>query len=123
MSKHYGQTLERIVRRNNYSISELARLAKVNRRSVYNWFNQENLRAEIILKVGCALRYDFSSEFPELFSPDDFRRAFQQKGSVLTERLEEEKKEIHYWKDKYLSLLEEYNKALMRRIEKVGSHL
>ncbi|MDB5019809.1 MAG: hypothetical protein JWQ28_936, partial [Pedobacter sp.] len=46
MSKHYGQILERAIRRNGNSISDVARLLNINRRSVYNWFNQAQLRPE-----------------------------------------------------------------------------
>jgi len=53
MDKHYGQIVELIIRKKGYSISELARLSYVNRRSVYNWFNQKYLKPEIIYRIGC----------------------------------------------------------------------
>ncbi|MFC6100036.1 hypothetical protein [Olivibacter domesticus] len=112
MEKHYGEVIERTVRRNGYSISALARSMKVNRRSIYNWFKQPKFKEEIIFKIGCALKYDFSTEFPELFASEEFQKAFNYNPSQLTELLTEERDKINYWKDKYINLLEEYNQIL-----------
>jgi len=112
MNKHYGEIIERTIRRNGYSISELARLTKVNRRSLYNWFNQPKFKPDIIFKIGCALKHDFSIEFPELFSTEDFQRAFANSKLMDAEVLAEEIEKINYWKDKYINLLEEYNTML-----------
>jgi len=115
MDKHYGEIIERTIRRNGYSISELARLTKVNRRSIYNWFNQPKFKPDIIFKIGCALKHDFSNEFPELFSADDFQQAFANSKLINTEILAEEIEKINYWKNKYINLLEEYNHMLAVR--------
>ncbi|MFC6099783.1 helix-turn-helix domain-containing protein [Olivibacter domesticus] len=121
MDKHYGEIIERTIRRNGYSISELARLTKVNRRSIYNWFNQPKFKPDIIFKIGCALKHDFSVEFPELFSTEDFQRAFANSKLINTEILVEEIEKINYWKDKYIGLLEEYNHMLsLRSINKLS---
>ncbi|HWV73125.1 MAG TPA: helix-turn-helix transcriptional regulator [Pseudosphingobacterium sp.] len=112
MKKHYGEIIERTIRRNGYSISELARLTKVNRRSLYNWFNRPKFKPDIIFKIGCALKHDFSIEFPELFSTEDFQRAFANSKLMDAEVLAEEIEKINYWKDKYINLLEEYNSML-----------
>jgi transcriptional regulator with XRE-family HTH domain len=115
MDKHYGEIIERTIRRNGYSISELARVTKVNRRSIYNWFNQPKFKPDIIFKIGCALKHDFSNEFPELFSAEDFQQAFANSKLINTEILAEEIEKINYWKDKYINLLEEYNHMLAVR--------
>lgn len=121
MELHDGQIVERIVRRNGYSISELARLIKVNRRSVYNWFSQQRLKPEIIYRIGCVLNYDFSTEFPNLFSKEEFNKIANgnddpelpglpvngRNGSV----------DSTYWKDKYIDLLERYNQLLLTCID------
>ncbi|QNL52042.1 helix-turn-helix transcriptional regulator [Olivibacter sp. SDN3] len=115
--KHYGQAIERIIRRNGYSISELARLTNVNRRSIYNWFNQRNLKPEIIFRIGCALKHDFSEEFPELFSEDDFEKVLgTSKDSGNSEEQPLEENSSAYWKDKYIRILEEYNRLLVNQI-------
>ncbi|QJD94420.1 helix-turn-helix transcriptional regulator [Mucilaginibacter robiniae] len=117
MNKHYGQIVERIIRRNGYSISELARLMNVNRRSVYNWFNQKRLKSDIIYRISTVLNYDFSVEFPELFTSEDFHKnnneVKSQKNDV--ESSEDQSSQIK-WKDKYITLLERYNELLANNL-------
>jgi len=111
MEKHFGEIIEKVIRRNGYNISEVAKLMDVNRRSIYNWFAQPKLKAETIFKIGCVLRHDFSKEFPELFSSEEFERAFEEKKQhAATSTVEHEK--VNFWKDKYIQLLEEYNEIL-----------
>lgn len=115
--KHYGQLIERIIRRNGYSISELARLTNVNRRSIYNWFNQKNLKPEIIFRVGCALKHDFSEEFPELFNENDFQKIISSTKANPEETPTETEVSSGYWKDKYIKVLEEYNRLLVNQVK------
>ncbi|MCL4637586.1 MULTISPECIES: hypothetical protein [Olivibacter] len=119
MDKHYGEIIEMVIRRNGYSISELSRLMKVNRRSIYNWFGQPRVKSEIIFKIGVTLRHDFSREFPELFNSEDFQMEFERKKEVFHDSIQHVE-EVSYWKDKYISLLEEYNTALARQSQRYG---
>ncbi|MEH6305721.1 helix-turn-helix domain-containing protein [Olivibacter sp. CPCC 100613] len=121
MDKHYGEIIERTIRRNGYSISELARIMKVNRRSIYNWFGQAKFKADIIFKIGCALKHDFSNEFPELFSSEEFQQAFSNSKFTSTPQIVEEIEKVNYWKDKYINLLEEYNQILAMQSAGLGS--
>ena len=41
--------VELTVRKKGYNITELARLAAVDRRTVYNWFNQKYLKTEMLV--------------------------------------------------------------------------
>ena len=110
---HYGETVELVVRRDNISISELSRRLSVSRRSIYNWFSQENLSFEIICKIGEVLGHDFSVDFPELFSKSD--RQIQMKyfkENTLSHEFAEDS--VQYWKDKYINLLEKHNDYLRR---------
>jgi len=113
MDKHYGQIVELIIRKKGYSISELARLTHVNRRSVYNWFNQKYLRTEIIYRIGCIMKHDFSVEFPEIFTKEDFNLIKSHKITDGDDPIFWELPDHHIWKDKYISLLEQYNKLLL----------
>nr|WP_233268874.1 helix-turn-helix transcriptional regulator [Mucilaginibacter sp. JXJ CY 39] len=111
MDQHYGHIVEKVIRRNGYSISELARLTNVNRRSVYNWFNQKNLRSEIIYRIGCALNHDFSIEFPSMFSPNEFNNGLRLVKPNVEVKIENNNQ--NYWKDKYINLMEKYNDLLL----------
>lgn len=108
MEIHHGETIEKVVRRNGHSITDVAKLTKVNRRSVYNWFNQAKLKPEIIYKVGCVINHDFSAELPQLFTPEDFEKGFKEHAPV--DKHTEELSDI--WKDKYIELLERYTALL-----------
>lgn len=117
MLVHHGQIIEKVVRRNGHSISDVARLTNVNRRSVYNWFNQQQLKPEIIYRIGCVINHDFSAELPHLFTSEDFEKGFKRKafvGSSINDP--EDMYNKHYWKDKYIDLLERYNTLLSNKV-------
>jgi lambda repressor-like predicted transcriptional regulator len=104
MSVHQGDIIERVIRRQGHSLTDLAKLTGVNRRSIYNWFLQPKLKPENIIKIGQAINHDFSVEFPGQFVPEDF---------IVSESAEETKEEIFdAWKEKYIDLLERYNLLL-----------
>lgn len=102
MSIHHGKIIEKVIRRNGHSITDIARLARVNRRSVYNWFDQKNLRPNIILSIGSAINYDFSQDIPDL--PEE-------------NPLSDQQAEDNVWKEKYIRLLEKHNELLQQRLE------
>ena len=110
MESHYGQIIELTIRKKGLNITEVARLNHVNRRTVYNWFGQKYLKPEIIYQLGLMLKHDFSAEFPELFSKDDFN--VQQKNTETNHYglSNDEPTGNQIWKDRYITLLENYNK-------------
>ncbi|WP_051189401.1 helix-turn-helix domain-containing protein [Daejeonella oryzae] len=111
MEVNAGEIVERVVRRNKVSISELARRMQVNRRSVYNWFDQKTLRMDIICKIGYVLGHDFSVDFPDAFGERGF--AFMEKiVDSMDETEQGHPNSVHYWMVKYISLLEKYNELL-----------
>ena len=79
---------------------------KVNRRTVYNWFQQKYLKPDIILKIGLELRHDFCKDFPEMFSNKDFQKSPEFKRS-------DQINNDGGFKEKYISLLEKYNQMLL----------
>jgi lambda repressor-like predicted transcriptional regulator len=115
MPLHQGQIVEKIVRKNGYSISAIARIINVNRRTVYNWFNLPILKTSVIYQIAQAIKHDFSVEFPELFKPEDF--VFKNKSSLSAEhqaQIVEAEIEL-IWKERYLDLLERYTKLSEER--------
>jgi transcriptional regulator with XRE-family HTH domain len=113
MEKDYGKIVEYIVRKNGYSITELATKLSVNRRSIYNWFNQKDLRTDIIFKIGHIIRHDFSQQFPELFTTEDFKYIFNIRQPYLEQINLYSPNNDENWKDKYIELLEKYNNILI----------
>jgi lambda repressor-like predicted transcriptional regulator len=127
MEEHYGQILEKAIRRNGYSIVEIAKLTNVNRRSVYNWFNQKYLKTEIIYRIGTVLGHDFSQEFPMLFSKTDFNITVKST-TPNNDPIFWELPDHHIWQDRYISLLQQYNELLIKKIltnnsESLGDNL
>ncbi|TFF33289.1 hypothetical protein [Mucilaginibacter psychrotolerans] len=119
MEKHNGQIVEYLVRKNAYSITDLAAELDVNRRSIYNYFQNQFLKSDVIFKIGKVIRHDFSKEFPEFFSADDFAPNYKQANHTVLKAISSDNlvgEEI--WKNKYLALLEIYNEALLKRIHK-----
>ncbi|WP_183572976.1 helix-turn-helix domain-containing protein [Mucilaginibacter sp. X5P1] len=114
MDTHRGQIVEMVIRREGYSISELARLAKVNRRSIYYWFNQQYLKTEIIYQIGIYIKHDFSIEFPHIFKPDDFKHLSTFNSLNIVKDVSQRQQDAEYWKNKYLEILEKYNDLLVR---------
>lgn len=113
MDKHYGQIVEYVVRKTGYSISDLARVTHVNRRSVYNWFASKHLKSAIIYRIGHVIKHDFSKEFPELFISADFQTIFKTKQSFVSQVSGTVIDENETFKNKYISLLEKYNELLL----------
>jgi len=90
MGEHRGSELEKVIRKKGINISELARKIGVNRRSLYNWFKEKNLKASIFEKIAKAINYDTKESHP----------------------VSNENHGADYWRDKYISLLERYVQVL-----------
>ena len=102
---HHSLIVEKAVRRSGMSISEIGRLLNVNRRSIYNYFNQQRLSIDIIANFERALNYDFSEDIPEY-----------SKYKLRQEPVAREFGEVNVWKLKYLELLEKYNDILLKQL-------
>ena len=111
MNKHQGQIVEYIVRKNGFSLSELAKALNINRRSLYNWFQAKTLKKSVIHRIGCVLRHDFSKEFPELFLSEDFNSIYEPK-KYRPEPASLSANDDEVWKHKYIALLEQYSQLL-----------
>jgi len=114
MDKHRGQIVEYIIRKNGHNISDVAKGFGITRRSVYNWFETKQLKTSIIYRIGHTIKYDFSNEFPELFTSEDFKGIYAPK-QFSDFAIAENAPESNQWKDKYLDLLEMYNGILLSK--------
>ena len=119
MKTHHGQIVEYTIRKKGHSIADVARLVNVNRRSVYNWFNQKDLKVEVIYRVGIAIKHDFSKEFPEHFQKDDFEGVNAPK-AIGNPAPDDANGDVdHLWKERYITLLESYNNYLLAMTKSV----
>ncbi|HKG07965.1 MAG TPA: hypothetical protein VKB19_15975 [Pedobacter sp.] len=121
---HQGQLIERVIRRNGYSITEIANYTHVNRRSVYNWFNQRYVKPSNILMVGKAIGYDFSQDFPELSKCQLDQITENPKKLQVQEHVGIKPAETvvtEEWQSKYITLLERHNELLTVLSEMTGT--
>jgi plasmid maintenance system antidote protein VapI len=111
---HHGQIIERHIRNNCISISEIARRLDVSRPTLYNWFEAKKLSTDIIVKIGLVTSHDFSVEFPDEFA----HRSCLMDKEVLKEINggEQNADPIYYWMEKYIILLEKINQKLFNNI-------
>lgn len=112
---HKGEILERAVRKTAISISELARKVDYDRGTIYRHFKDEDLEDSIILKYSKALKNDFRKEFPQLPSYGNLLQEPLNEYRALT--LSEALQEADMWKEKYISLLEQYNNLLKKMVD------
>ncbi len=112
MKLNAGEIVEHAVRRQNINISELSRKMNVNRRTLYNWFQQKNLNADVICGIGQVINYDFSKDFNEELTNN---KKVKNKKKTLYPKVSKEyvdSESVYYWMEKYICLLEDYKKLL-----------
>lgn len=111
MTTNKGDVIERAVRK-KIGISELSRKLQVSRTAIYNWFEYGHVNLETICKIGKAIDYDFTKEFPE-----EFANAQNLNGMDVPVAAENQDEDIHdivnHWMTKYIDLLEKYNALLV----------
>ncbi|MBL4675067.1 MAG: hypothetical protein JKY70_02505 [Mucilaginibacter sp.] len=110
MDNHQGKILEYVVRKNGFNVSSLAGQLGVNRRTLYNYFSSSIVKPAVISRIGGILRHDFSVEFPDLFTYEEFQKVLNTgpKFSLGQQDIAEDE----LYKEKYLILLEQYNDLL-----------
>ncbi|WP_129714894.1 hypothetical protein [Pedobacter sp. SYP-B3415] len=112
MVHNAGEIVELAVRRQNVNISELSRKLNVNRRTMYNWFQQRKLSAELVHTIGRMIQHDFSKDFADEQSIQALNKHVKHTSPASTEE-NGRPDAIYYWMEKYIQLLEEY-KALLQ---------
>jgi lambda repressor-like predicted transcriptional regulator len=110
--KHYGSIIESIIRKRGHNLSKLAKYMNISRCTLYNWFKHESLPFEIISKIGSFINYDFSNEFPEIFSSVEVKNKAD---DYLMQNQPVDLKDVDHWMRKYIILLEKYNESLINK--------
>jgi AcrR family transcriptional regulator len=115
---HRGKIVEYIVRRHALGLSEISRKIGVSRRTLYNWFEKEDLAVSDIMKIGIAISYDFANEFPGIYEETVANLKDQE-----TQPAHDDggNRAVYYWMEKYIRLMEQYNEVLNCKIDKPGS--
>jgi hypothetical protein len=106
---HIGEIIEKVIRESGYSITTIAQKLGKSRRWMYLLFDNPNVPIDLILQIGKIIYHDFSLEFPEII-----------KRQSITNHTEKENQKTadNFWKEKYFTLLEEYNTLLKKELDK-----
>lgn len=100
MQKHRGQILEAVVRKSGYTIKCLTEKLGISRNTIYHKFREHDLSYDFIVRVGDAIHYDFTDDYPEINTRVDLVDRAQH--AIELQRLER----------RYTLLLEHYDKLL-----------
>ncbi|MEN9399162.1 MAG: hypothetical protein RL632_263 [Bacteroidota bacterium] len=105
--QHKGEIVEKAVRQSGLPLTQLAKRMGKSRRWLYNAFDNPTLSIEFILSIGKIIHYDFSNDIDDLqrLRTFDEPKIDENAYTVSSESAE-------YWKNKYLTLLEKYNRLL-----------
>lgn len=110
-----GQILATIVGSSKLTKSEAAIRAGYTRSSYYKHIENPELDYHILMAYGKAIGHDFTEEFPDMpkYVLEESEAAYGQPKTI-----EEAIQQKEIWKNKYLELLEKYNRLME---EKLGS--
>lgn len=111
VQKHAGSIIETIIRKQGHNISKLARYMKISRCTLYNWFEQDTLPFDVLIRIGSHINYDFSADFPEIFCLNSNIKF--DKNPPRNHLMENE--DVDHWMRKYIILLEKYNECLLSK--------
>jgi lambda repressor-like predicted transcriptional regulator len=113
---HQGSIIENVIRKNGHSITKLAISMGVNRRSVYNWFNQPKVKPDLIYRIGLSIEHDFCKQIPGLFDCLDVTQRSKLSVFITSQQSNnQEERDIKLWRTKYETLLENYNRLRFKR--------
>lgn len=116
---HRGKIVEYIVRRHPLGLSEISRKIGISRRTLYNWFEKEDLGMSDIMKIGFAIGHDFSNEFPIGVFENSLSNLKDQE--MEASHTDNGHRAIHFWMEKYIRLLEQYNEILNCKMDRPES--
>ena len=108
---HRGEIIEKAIRESGYSITIVAQRLGKSRRWMYLLFENTAVSIELILQIGKIIYHDFSLDFPEIIQGKKVTNEPENKGHAI-------KEEVSFWKEKYFTLLEEYNALIKQELGK-----
>lgn len=110
-----GQILESAVKASGLGIEEAAKKAGYTRSAYYKHKDDPELDYHILILYGKALRYDFTEEFPDMpkYILEDPEAVYGK-----PKNMDEALQLAEVWKNKYLEILEKYNRLIEEKIGK-----
>jgi predicted transcriptional regulator len=105
---HRGRILEEAVKASGIPVTSIKTMVGVSRRTIYVWFEKEDLEMKHMAAVGNVIGVDFA----QYFTPDEIKMkdlVLEGKPAYTNASLEKCKEEVQTWKDKYIQAIEEIN--------------
>ena len=103
--QHRGEIIKKAIYQSGYSITKLAERMGKSRRWMYLQFENSTISLDLIIQIGEIIHHDFSNDFKELKNSS---KAVNDLKNLYSNE------EVEFWKNKYLSLLEEYTELLKK---------
>lgn len=113
MIKKRGEILKKVFDSEGVNVTKTAKKMNIDRATIYRHFADDDLSLDYILKYGKAIDYDFSKYFPELLQIVQDPSTETKKSPKTYADLE---RDVEYWKDKYIQLLEQYNQIISSKL-------
>lgn len=113
MNKKRGEILKKVFDSEGVNVTKTAKKMNIDRATIYRHFADDDLSLDYILKYGKAIDYDFSKYFPELLQIVQDPSTEPKKSLKTYADLE---RDVEYWKDKYIQLLEQYNQIISSKL-------
>jgi hypothetical protein len=109
---HRGQILQAAVDATKLRKKTIAEKAGYSRASYYKHIQEPELEYHILAAYGKAMKYDFNEDLPEM---PKYQLSEPDESYGIELDLKEAVRQRDYWKDKYVALLEKYNKLIEDR--------
>jgi hypothetical protein len=105
---HRGEILKKAVAESGYPISKLAKRLGKSRKWVYLQFENPTVQLDYLLQIGKIIHFDFSKNFLEFSGYNVFEktRFVSEADNTYLDH------DVTYWRNKYIELLEKYNRLL-----------
>jgi hypothetical protein len=115
MKPDRGRILAIAVEGTGLNKEEVAAKAGYSRSAYYKHIENPDLEYHILTAYGKAMKFDFTEQLPEMpkYVLSDPEETYGKPVSV-----EEALRQRDYWKDKYIELLEKYNRLIEEKIER-----
>ena len=113
---HRGQLLAAAVEGSRLNKEEVAEKAGYSRSAYYKHIDNADLDYHILIAYGRAIGHDFTEELPEM---PKYLMEEPEGGYNKPLTIEEAVRQRDHWKDKYIELLEKYNRLIENKNPRV----
>nr|WP_294897762.1 hypothetical protein [uncultured Pedobacter sp.] len=106
---HRGKIVKKIVEDSGVNVTVIREKTGKSRTTLYRWFDEDDLPYAKIELIGSAINHDFTQEFPDMVVSEPVGE-YRVKSNLQLQA------EVEFWRDKYIRLLERYNKILGEKL-------